>query len=174
MFGIGRNKEDSHGFLFLILCLTLPHDLVMRKLSSILSTMRTNFRQGTAKVSTSAGTQGRAETSNIPNTARGSVDLSSFKGKSTIEPHPAQKGAMTPLGCGSSKLASVKRPERTSGGAKKIATKGLSPILHVVKSFEDNIVSRCFRWLLVFHMFFNKFRRFLIPFSFQFARDTIG
>ena len=68
----------------------------MRKLSLILSTIRTYFGQGTANVSTLDGTHGRAETSNIPNTARGSVDFSSFKGKSTIEPHhPAQKGAMT-------------------------------------------------------------------------------
>src|ERR1035437_3609729 len=78
LLSIGRNKEDSHGFLFLILFLTLSQDFVIKKLSSILSAIRTNFGHGIAKVSTSAGTQGRAETSNIHNTEHGRSDWSSW------------------------------------------------------------------------------------------------
>ncbi len=51
---------------FFILVFTLFQDLVIKKLSSILPTILTNFGQGTAKVNTLEGTQGRAETSNIP------------------------------------------------------------------------------------------------------------
>ena len=41
-------------------------------------------------------------------------------------PQPAEKGVKIPLGSASSKLVRVKRPERTSGGAKKITTSGRS------------------------------------------------
>ena len=40
-------------------------------------------------------------------------------------PQPAAKGAITPFGSHSSKLARVNRPERTSGREKKIATSGM-------------------------------------------------
>lgn len=50
---------------------TFLQDSVIRKLSSILPTMRSNSGIGTAKLRMSAGTQGLAETSNIPRTASG-------------------------------------------------------------------------------------------------------
>ena len=44
------------------------------------STIHTNLGHGTAKLNTPVGTQGRAETSNMPKTARGSEDVSSLRG----------------------------------------------------------------------------------------------
>ena len=43
-----------------------------------------------------------------------------------MEEHPDPKGVKTPLGSFSSKFVSVKRPERTSGLAKKTTTSGSS------------------------------------------------
>ena len=51
--------------------LTRSQDSVVRKLSCISFTIRVNLAMGTANVNVSRGTQGRAETSNSPNTARG-------------------------------------------------------------------------------------------------------
>jgi len=53
------------------------HDSVMRKLSFMLSTMRT-YSARDSKGQLVDGTQGRAETSNMPNTARGSEDSNSL------------------------------------------------------------------------------------------------
>ena len=52
----------------------------MRKLSSMLRTMRSNRTMDTVKVSRSAGTHGRADTSNIPSTHLGFSDLASKNG----------------------------------------------------------------------------------------------
>ena len=54
-----------------IRCRTFFHDGVIRKLSGMFSIMVENFPIGTEKLSVSRGTYGRAETSNIPRTARG-------------------------------------------------------------------------------------------------------
>ena len=57
---------------------TFCQSLAIRKLSSMYPTMRTNFGHGIESVSTSSGTHGRAETSNIPSTARGRSESSSW------------------------------------------------------------------------------------------------
>jgi len=54
-----------------ILLLTFFQLSVVRKLSSILATIVANLLKGAAKVIVLAGTQGRAETSNMPNTHLG-------------------------------------------------------------------------------------------------------
>ena len=57
---------------------TFCQSLAMRKLSSIYPTMGVNLDQGMASVRVSAGTHGRAETSNIPSMARGRSASSSW------------------------------------------------------------------------------------------------
>ena len=60
--------------------LTARQDSVIRKLSSMWATIRSNLFIGTVKVNVSAGTQGRAETSNIPNTHFGCSAEVSLRG----------------------------------------------------------------------------------------------
>src|SRR5208283_4969749 len=81
---------------------------------------------GTENESVFSGTKGRAETSNNPITALGRAASFSRKGYCTMEEHPEPKGVKTLLGSVSSKFASVKRPERRSGCAKKTTTSGSS------------------------------------------------
>ena len=63
------------GFIKHLLCLIIG---CFKKLSSILLIMLTNLDHGTAKLSTSEGTQGRADTSNIPSIVLGCCDCSSL------------------------------------------------------------------------------------------------
>jgi len=63
-----------------ILPFTRSQVFVIRKLSSMYSIIRSNFFIGMAMVRVSSGTQGRAEGSNIPRTARGSSDCCSSRG----------------------------------------------------------------------------------------------
>ncbi len=58
-----------------ILLLTLAHEAVVRKLSSILSIIRWKRIIGMARVRAFKGTHGRAETSNMPRTPRGLLDF---------------------------------------------------------------------------------------------------
>lgn len=99
---------------------------VMRKLSSIFSIIVANLFIGTEKLRTSLGTYGRAKGSNIPMTALGFGESFSRYGYVTMEEQPDPIGADTPSGRDSLKFKRVKRPDRTSGGAKKMTTSGLS------------------------------------------------
>jgi len=56
---------------------TIFHDSVIRKLESMLRTICSNRFIGTAKVSLSSSTLGRADTSNMPRTQRGCSDCAS-------------------------------------------------------------------------------------------------
>ena len=67
----GFFQEECTALLRAIFVLTLSQVCVIRKLSSIASIIRSNFFIGMARVRISTGTQGRADGSNIPNTARG-------------------------------------------------------------------------------------------------------
>ena len=77
----GAEKVEARGLLLRghrdcsrageILLLTLLHDSVVRKLSSISASMRRNFGHGMARVSSPGRTHGRADTSNMPRTALG-------------------------------------------------------------------------------------------------------
>ena len=87
------------------------------------STIRTNFFKGAAKVRVSGCTQGRADTSSIPRTALGLS--ASFSSQGYYDSRAAgPKGEKTALGSASSNPARVKRPEKTSGAAKKMTTSG--------------------------------------------------
>jgi len=75
-------NENKKAYLLMllhfILCLTLVQDAVVRKLSPIFSIIITNLFIGTEKLRTSSGMKGRAETSNIPKTPLGRLDLFSI------------------------------------------------------------------------------------------------
>ncbi len=64
-------QEECTALLRAIFVFTLSQVFVIRKLSSIEPIIFSNFFIGMAKVRISTGTQGRADGSNIPNTARG-------------------------------------------------------------------------------------------------------
>jgi len=51
---------------------------------------------GIVKVSVSAGTHGRAETSNMPRTHRGLLDFNSARGWAIIAEQPDSMGEITP------------------------------------------------------------------------------
>ena len=112
--------------ILLILLLTFVQLCVIKKFSSISSTMRMNLFIGTEKLSVFFGTYGRAETLNIPSMPRGWSLLISRYGYRTIEPQPALKGAITASRSTSSKPVRVKRPDKISGRAKNMTTSGSS------------------------------------------------
>ena len=98
---------------------------MIRKLSFMLSIMRLNFEKGTAKESTCSGTDGLANTSNMPNTACGSAAFPSNQGYCAIEAQPAPNGAMTALRSRSS------NPDRVKPSGYKIRTiHGIGPQQH--------------------------------------------
>ena len=74
--GIDKDNRDDpypecRALLWAIFAFTLSHVFVTRKLCSIFAIIFSNFFMGMANVRTSTGTQGRADGSNIPSTARG-------------------------------------------------------------------------------------------------------
>ena len=72
-YGRWRSFPHHDASLFRIIF----HESVIRKLSSLLCTICSNRFAGTAKVSRSSGTLGRADTSNMPRTQRGCSDCAS-------------------------------------------------------------------------------------------------
>jgi hypothetical protein len=78
-----EDGDIKHGVILSLRCLivcqaillfTLSHVRVIKKLSFMLPIILMNLFIGTAKVSVSFGTYGRADTSNMPSTARGRTE----------------------------------------------------------------------------------------------------
>ena len=75
-----QGYDECNALLRAIFAFCFSHVFVMRKLESIEVIIFSNFFIGTAKVRISTGTQGRAEGSNIPSTARGLSRFCSSRG----------------------------------------------------------------------------------------------